>query len=370
MEIENIVNSDLFEQKKYKFKIKILISIIVVLLILNIIFIILYINSGKKSEDKYIPFPSWNDCEAKTKLIEFMEKMSKENVSKEDRIAIFDFDGTLFQETDLVYNDWKIYYYRVYNDSNFNATKEQKEIADLIDISGKEGIMSDDINTTETYMQLFENMTLEEYDKYVKDFVNKPAEGYENLKRGDAFYKPMLELIEYLQRNDFNVYISSGTERFQVRSVIEGHIKIPKSNVIGSDFGVITNNQGDIKGNEYDYQKNDSLIFNGKFIGNNLKTNKIISTLKEIGKQPLLSFGNTEGDASIADYVINKNKYSSLSFMILCDDTERERGNKEKAEKMKNLCKEKGWIPISMKNDWKTIYGENVKKKVITEITK
>ena len=299
-----------------------------------------------------------------------MEKMSKENVSKEDRIAIFDFDGTLFQETDLVYNDWKIYYYRVYNDSNFNATKEQKEIADLIDISGKEGIMSDDINTTETYMQLFENMTLEEYDKYVKDFVNKPAEGYENLKRGDAFYKPMLELIEYLQRNDFNVYISSGTERFQVRSVIEGHIKIPKSNVIGSDFGVITNNQGDIKGNEYDYQKNDSLIFNGKFIGNNLKTNKIISTLKEIGKQPLLSFGNTEGDASIADYVINKNKYSSLSFMILCDDTERERGNKEKAEKMKNLCKEKGWIPISMKNDWKTIYGENVKKKVITEITK
>ena len=374
MEIQNLGNTELFEQKNYKFRIIIiLISIIVVLLILNIIFIILYINvkSGKNSNDKQndIPFPSlWNDCEAKTKLTEFMKNISKENVTKEDKIAVFDLDGTLFQETDLVYDDWKIYYYRVFNDTNFNASDEQKEIAKLIDKSGKEGTMPDDLNMkiATTYMELFENMTLEEYDKYLKDFVNKPAEGYENLKRGDAFYKPMIELIEYLQKNEFNIYITSGTDRFQVRSVIEGHIKIPKSNVIGSDYDVVTNNQGNIKGNEYEYKKDDNFIFNGKFLNKNLKTNKIVGIIKEIGKQPLLAFGNSGGDGSMANYVINNNKYSSLSFMVLCDDTERERGNKEKAEKMKNSCKENGWIPISMKNDWKTIYGENVKKKVIT----
>ena len=67
MEIQNLGNTELFEQKNYKFRIIIiLISIIVVLLILNIIFIILYINvkSGKNSNDKQndIPFPSlWND---------------------------------------------------------------------------------------------------------------------------------------------------------------------------------------------------------------------------------------------------------------------------------------------------------------------
>ena len=156
-----------------------------------------------------------------------MKNISKENVTKEDKIAVFDLDGTLFQETDLVYDDWKIYYYRVFNDTNFNASEEQKEIAKLIDKSGKEGTMPDDLNMkiAKTYMELFENMTLEEYDKYLKDFVNKPAEGYENLKRGDAFYKPMIELIEYLQKNEFNIYITSGTDRFQVRSVIEGHLK-------------------------------------------------------------------------------------------------------------------------------------------------
>ena len=63
------------------------------------------------------------------------------------------------------------------------------------------------------------------------------------------------------------------------------------------------------------------------------------------------------------NYVINKNKYPSLAFMVCCDDTERERGNIEKANEMKNNCNNFGWIPISMKDDWKTIYEENVKKK-------
>ena len=65
----------------------------------------------------------------------------------------------------------------------------------------------------------------------------------------------------------------------------------------------------------------------------------------------------------MANYVINKNKYQSLAFMVCCDDLERERGNQKSADAMKKNCQEYGWIPISMKDDWKTIYGENVKKK-------
>ena len=371
MEIQDLVNSDPEEQRKKQRNKIIIIIIIIILLISNIIFIILYLNSIKKTETKeenYTPLPSWNNkSEAKKNLTEYIEKISKENIPKEDRIAVFDLDGTLFQETDLVYNDWKLYYHRVYNDSNYNATQKQKDIADSIDKAGKNGTMPEDLNIdiAETYMEIFKNMTLEEYDKYIKDFINKPSEGYDNLKRGDAFYKPMLELIEYLQRNDFNIYITSGTDRFQVRSVIESHINIPKSNIIGSDYLVISNNQGNLKGNEYEYNKNDSFIFNGTFLNKNLKTNKIIGIIKEIGKQPLLAFGNSGGDSSMANYVINNNKYSSLAFMVLCDDTERERGNNDKAKSMRETCEKNNWIPISMKDDWKTIYGENVKKKEI-----
>ena len=38
------------------------------------------------------------------------------------------------------------------------------------------------IRDLSTYMELFTNMTLEEYDKYIKDFINKPSEGYDNFQ--------------------------------------------------------------------------------------------------------------------------------------------------------------------------------------------
>ena len=82
--------------------------------------------------------------------------------------------------------------------------------------------------------------------------------------------------------------------------------------------------------------------------------------MQEIGQQPVLSFGNSTGDSSMAEFVISENPYRSLAFMLCCDDTERENGNLTKAQKMYDLCDENGWIPISMKNDWTTIYGDGV----------
>ena len=62
----------------------------------------------------------------------------------------------------------------------------------------------------------------------------------------------------------------------------------------------------------------------------------------------------------MASYTITNNRYKSLAFMLCCDDTERENGNTEKADKMYQTCRENNYIPISMKNDWKTIYGDGV----------
>ena len=387
MEKENLL-PDIEFQKKSKIRLIILLPILVILLALAICFIVLYILEKNKNSEKeesnnsdttsdipeddhsyhgYTPLSSWNNCTAKTKLSEFISKINSAEyyVPKEDRIAVFDLDGTLYQETDPTYDDWKLYYYRVYNDTNFTSTEEQKQIADAIKQASIDNHMPDDLNwrVASTYTQLFYNMTIEEYQQYIINFINQPCEGYENMKRGDAFYKPMLELIEYIQKNDFNVYITSGTDRYQVRTVVKNHIDIPESNVIGSEYNIIAKNQGTTAGNEYTYKNDDDFRFDGQFLRKNLKTNKVIGIIREIGKQPILSFGNSGGDKDMANYVINKNKYPSLAFMVCCDDTERERGNIEKANEMKNNCNNFGWIPISMKDDWKTIYEENVKKK-------
>lgn len=94
----------------------------------------------------------------------------------------------------------------------------------------------------------------------------------------------------------------------------------------------------------------------------NEKMNKVSSIVREIGIQPVLAFGNSSGDYSMFRYTLKDNPYKAEVFNILCDDTQREYGRPERAERDKKTSAENGWNTISMKNDWKTIYGDNVKK--------
>ena len=375
MKFKNIIISDNTESH-LNLKVRIILQYIIILILIFILYliIILYVNEKNKNrtniklnnipelqiQNAYIPLKSWNDCEAKNKLIEFINNIS--NVPKEARIAVFDLDGTLFQETDPVYNDWRIYQYRVLNDTNYNPTEEQKKLANKISQAIKDHIMPDDLEIDVYYStaEIFKGMTLDEYDKYIKDFLKQPADGYNNLLRGNAFFLPMLEIIEYLQNSEFNIYIVSATDRYQVRSVIDGHINIPKSNIIGTDYELASINQNNEKGYNYKYNPNEKLILKGELISLNLKLNKINGIIRNIGRKPLLVFGNSEGDSSMANFAISDNEYNSLAFMVLNDDLIRERGNQNSVDKMKELCDKNNWVPISMKNDWKTIYGLDV----------
>ncbi len=57
---------------------------------------------------------------------------------------------------------------------------------------------------------------------------------------------------------------------------------------------------------------------------------------------------------------MSKNRHKALAFCLLCDDAERELGNPGKAGKVRAACEEKGWIPVSMKDDFRLIYGTDV----------
>ena len=174
----------------------------------------------------------------------------------------------------------------------------------------------------------------------------------------------MVEVVEYLQLNGFTVYVVSGTDRFIVRGILwDNVLNIPNRQIIGSDEIIVSDNQNGADGLDYVFTEGDRLILGGQFIIKNLKMNKVSVIMQEIGQQPVLSFGNSTGDSSMAEYVTSDNKYPSLAFMLCCDDTARENGNEAKAQKMLDLCGEFGWVPVSMKNDWTTVYGEGVTKK-------
>lgn len=322
--------------------------------------------------DKSDALSLWNNnARAKKELTTFVKavtnKSNKDFIPEKDRIAVFDFDGTLFCETDPNYFDYMLLEYRVLKDPKYKskASVFERKVANMIkeqDETGK-NFANLPIDHGKAVASAFAGMTLKEFNSYIQEFKKQAMPGYKGMLRGEGFYLPMIQVVEYLQANNFTVYIVSGTDRFIVRGIIDGNVlDIPNRQIIGSDEKIIASQQGSKDGLEYLFKADDDLILAGEFIVKNLKMNKVSIIAKEIGQKPVLSFGNSSGDSSMAQYVVSKNPYRSLAFMLCCDDLERENGDKAKAENMVGTCKRYNWIPVSMKNDWKTIYGSKVKR--------
>ena len=315
----------------------------------------------------------WNDdASAKKELTEYVEAVTKEGsadfIPVENRIAVFDLDGTLACETDPCYFDHCIYYYRVMEDPEYKdkASDFEKQVASEVKTFMETGESRPDSMERhgKAVASAFSGLTPEEYVNYVSEYAKTPAPGYNNMTRAEAFYKPMLEVVEYLEENDFTVYVVSGTDRFIVRGLVAAsQLDLPANQLIGSDESMVASDQGDTDGLEYEFDENDQLVMGGEFIVKNLDMNKVTVIQQEIGVQPVLAFGNSGSDFSMAQYALNANPYKAKAFMLCCDDTTRENGNIEKAEKMVKSCEENGYTAVSMKNDWKTIYGDNVTRK-------
>ena len=310
------------------------------------------------------PLSSWTDrAPAKIALIDYVDavtvKGSPDYIPVEKRIAVFDFDGTLFLETDPTYFDWQLFEHRVLEDPAYKATEEQLAAA-RASRNGKFPKL--DKNRERMVAEAYRGMTPDEFYAFVREFMNSDQPGFTGLKRGDAYYKPMLEVIDYLRQNGFTVYVISGTERLTMRP-LTAVLRLPPAQIIGSDNTVVASGQGGKDGLEYIFVKGDKLLLGGVNLVKDLQMNKVSIIVREIGIQPVLAFGNTMSDASMLNYTISGNKYKALGFMLLCDDLVREYGNSEKAGNMLRSCRQYGWIPVSMRDDWKTIYGDGVSKR-------
>ena len=312
-------------------------------------------------------FQYWEKNSAvKEKLVSYVKdvtnKNSKNFIPAEDRIAVFDMDGTFLCETAPYYFDGMLYIHRALYDENYNSSPEEKNFASSLERFIKTKDSGDKLGSSAPHQAaVMEGMTYPEYKKYLEDFMKTPVDGLTNLKWGEAFYLPMVEVIKFLQKNDFKVYVVSGSERELIRVLLGDAVDIPKNQIIGTDVKIYAKNQGDTDGLNYDYLHEDYLT-RGEFVIKNLKMNKVSAIYREIGKQPVLAFGNSSGDLSMINYTISGNKYKSLGFFVICDDVERELGNLKRAEKDVKLAEKNGWNPISMRNDWKTIYGDNVQR--------
>ena len=299
-------------------------------------------------------------------LREFVAKVTnpedKENfIPVKDRIAVFDMDGTLACETFYTYYDTMMFIEYCLHDHPERVSDELKEIAASIE----PGYVADE-TLARNFAKAYAGMTMEEFYQYAVDFGQKYTKSFNNMRYCDNCYLPMVELVRYLYENDFTIYVISGTERTTTRAIIANSLikdYVTPNHVIGTDFEVKQKGYETESSNmNFKYEDGDELVLTGGFIQKNLNGNMSIYGEREIGQRPVLAFGNSGSDTSMMNYTIDsRNPYPAQAYMIVADDDVREWGTQDWTEKSTDYIT-KGFIPISMKNDFAQIYPEGITK--------
>lgn len=330
-----------------------------------------------KSLDYAEAFPSWEpDSASLHALVDFVadctDAESPNYLDPADRIAVFDMDGTILCEKAPVYIDYCLTMYRVLDDPTYPATEEEREamqqVRDHAWSEGKtfhpEGLTKDDLVAS-----AFAGMTPEEFRDYVVDFADHTdAVGFAGMTYGQSFYKPMLEVIDYLRANDFDIWMVSACEREVVRALVERH-GIPYDHVIATDVPYVASGNGDEAADKYNMGSDETILLGAPLEEVECgKSGKAAAIAREIGKRPVLAFGNSSGDYSMLNYAEGNPDHLGMGFFVVCDDTEREYGSEEKAAEYYAEVEQQGWTAFSMRDDWRTIYGSGVQKTALPEV--
>ena len=314
-------------------------------------------------------FSEWNpDAPALKTLIEYVEDVTNETspnfIPVSDRIATFDMDGTLCAELYPTYLEYYLLERRIFCDPAYTPDEEMLEFGRMLrdhalDKSFPDGM--DVLHATHA-AKAYAGMTLTQFQDFVTQQLVRDTDGFEGMTNANTFYLPMIEVVEYLQENGFKVYVCSGSDRFLCRTYIEGHLDIPYEQIIGMDVDVEATNEDGADGLKYVYTSEDNIVRTDRLLVKNLKMNKVKAIVREIGRQPVLSFGNSSGDVSMHNYTIFNNRYRSAALMLIADDGGRDYGSAEKVQPLKEKWEESGYHVISMKDDFRTIYGDDVVK--------
>lgn len=323
------------------------------------------------SVDFAAAFPSWNpDSAALKELVSFVEAAVDESgagyIPAADRIAVFDMDGTILCEKAPVYLDYCLTMYRVLDDPAGSFTEEERAAMQQVRdhaYSRGETFTPEGVNKDTLVATGFAGMTPEEFRAYVVDFIDKTeAVGFSGMTYGQSFFRPMLEVINYLRDNGFDVWMVSASEREVVRAIVE-RIGIPLDHVVATDVPYVASGNEGAPADEYNMSRDEVLLLGAPLADVEVgKSGKPAAIVREIGKRPVLAFGNSSGDYSMLNYAESNPAYAGMGVLIVCDDTVREYGSEEKAAGFYAEAEKEEWTAVSMANDWATIYGDGVEK--------
>ena len=308
------------------------------------------------------PLPSWNAGPAKQAILDFVQattdKASPKFVPPEARLATFDQDGTLWVSHPM-------YTQVVYCLERVPAVVKAKPALAKVEpfktvLSGnREAMAKLSMKDLEKILvATLTGMTVDEFRAEVKKWLTTAKDPRWHRPYTDLTYLPMIELMQYLRANGYKTFIVTGGGQDFVRVYADKVYGIPPEQVVGT--------AGDTK---YGYDKRGKPILTKepKLLLNDDKAGKPEGIHLIIGRRPQAAFGNSGGDRQMLEYT-GAGDGARLMMLVLHDDSKREYAYGP-AEGLPNTkvgtfnqalydeAKKKGWVIISMKNDWKKIFA-------------
>ncbi|MEG2070582.1 MAG: HAD family hydrolase, partial [Bacteroidales bacterium] len=290
------------------------------LMILSLSF--LFFSCTLEGEKKTYPMPSWNQTEIKQQIIDYV-KMAKEQIPEEDRIAVFDMDGTIACETPLWFE------MAVSVKGMMDQLKKNPKLINKVEYQYAKRLSENPADTTvlnhwvvngvnyldSINFKAFENTDYEVYVQYARNYLAKTKAPKYDRFYADMFYQPMLELLDYLRENKFTVYIVSGSMQGIIWSICPQTIQLNREHLIGSRqvLTPVYNKKGETS---FVIQKG---IFQPKNDGNG----KSLNIYSHIGKIPVFAFGNTTGDFGMF-HLVSTSSYPNMALLLNHDDAARE----------------------------------------------
>ncbi|MBS1972081.1 MAG: haloacid dehalogenase-like hydrolase [Bdellovibrionales bacterium] len=326
-------------------------------------FFVLILILGCSKDRAVDPLPSWNESVTKKAIIEFVKNSTEEGskgfIQPEDRIATFDNDGTLWSEVPTV--EVSFINSQLKQALARNPALMKKEPFRTVTRYGEKALtklkMKDIIIIMTTALS---GMTEDEFASQTRTFLQTAQHPKYRVPYQNLTYKPMTELVSYLQQRGFKVYICSGGDVAFMRVIAPEIYNIPPENVIGAYFA----------DKAVDRAGKLVIMRTPKLITTNDQAEKPVNILQRIGRRPVFAAGNVRsgGDIEHLRYS-SEGSLPSLQLMINHDDADREAAYSEPNNASLIAAKKFNWHVVSMKEDWKQIFN-NLDTTNLTRVSK
>jgi phosphoserine phosphatase len=302
---------------------------------------------------------SWRDGPARQAIIDFVGRTCGEDgsvaVPVEERVAVFDNDGTLWCEKPLpIQADFILRRLAEMAAVQPELGERQPWKAAAEGDAGWFGALmaehyaGDDTNVKTLaagILAAYAGISIDDFEAQADAFLRSAKHPTLNRTYLECTYAPMVELLNYLKVNGFSNYIASGGGRDFMRPVTHDLYGIPRERVIGSSSTLAY--ASDDHGGTITHRPEADYLDDGP--------EKPVRIWSRIGRRPLLAVGNSNGDVPMLDFTKHADK-PTLRLLVLHDDGEREFEYTGGADKALKQAEADGWTIVSIKNDWATVF--------------